>query len=464
MAFEDTTLWVEVKDIINADTERRLYDFRGTVHTEKEDFPVWELSSVELVRDYMKMIGETSKIIFRIGLGDYTNRFYPYRENLEFTVKRIPLKEGKNGPTNDDEVVVTRYKAIFNPANNPQVGGSELETYHTESLNNTEMVEVHLELVNRYVEPLRIKTTSGSFLEYKPEDIIRAVLGGESQKVLVDGKPCIEGFDLVEPDNKEIQPHVILPHGIHVTAVPTYLQENLCGVYNRGLGTFFQVFEKKKFWFVYPTFDYERFDEDVKKVIFYAVPQDKLPQLDKSYKEDGDILKVAVTAQRRYTDTAELNYVNEGSGFRMPDARSFMKKPVKITEDGPVADRIHLNHEVVTKERTDNLNYAPMVKHGPSQNPFKYRTEINRLTMGQIDLVWENADPELIYPGMPCKYLYLNQNKVVSLKGTILFVHAFSARVERYNASAFRTTCRLSIACEPQTKKPDLPDKRAVGD
>ena len=105
-----------------------------------------------------------------------------------------------------------------------------------------------------------------------------------------------------------------------------------------------------------------------------------------------------------------------------------------------------------------------MVKHGPSQNPFKYRTEINRLTMGQIDLVWENADPELIYPGMPCKYLYLNQNKVVSLKGTILFVHAFSARVERYNASAFRTTCRLSIACEPQTKKPDLPDKRAVGD
>lgn len=122
MAFEDSTLWVEVKDIINADIERRLYDFRGTVHTEKEDFPVWELSSVELVRDYMKMIGETSKIIFRIGLGDYTNRFYPYRENLEFTVKRIPLKEGKNGPTNDDEVTVTRYKAIFNPANNPRDG------------------------------------------------------------------------------------------------------------------------------------------------------------------------------------------------------------------------------------------------------------------------------------------------------------------------------------------------------
>ena len=464
MAFEDSTLWVEVKDIIKGVKERRLYDFRGTVHTEKEDFPVWELSSVEVVRDYMKMIAETSKIIFRIGLGDYTNRFYPYRENLEFTVKRVPLREGNNGPTNDDDVVVTRYKAIFNPANNPQVGGSELETYHTESLNNTEMVEVHLELINRYVEPLRIKTTSGSYLKYKPEDIIRAVLGGESQKVLVDGKPCIDGFDLIEPDNKEVQPHVIFPHGLGITSVPTYLHENLCGVYNRGIGTFFQVFKKKKYWFVYPTFDSERFDKDVKKVIFYAVPQDKLPQLDKSFKEEGDILKVAVTAQRRYSDTAELNYLNEGSGFRMPDARSFMKKPVKITPEGPVAVRTQLNHEVVTKERTDNLNYAPMTRNGPSQNPFKYRSEVNRLTMGQIDLVWENADPELIYPGMPCKYLYLNQNKVVALKGTILFVHAFSARVERYNADAFRTTCRLGIACDPQTKKPDLPDKPSVGD
>ena len=156
--------------------------------------------------------------------------------------------------------------------------------------------------------------------------------------------------------------------------------------------------------------------------------------------------------------------MNEGSGYRMPDARAYMKKPVKITENGPQASRAELNHEVIIKERSDGLNYAPVAQGGPSSNPFIERSKILQRSMAQIDLVWENSDPMLIYPGMPCKYIYLSQGKAISLKGTILFVHSFAAKVEKYNASAFRMTCRISIACEAQSKRPELPKKGAIGD
>lgn len=464
MSFESSPLWNEVKTIISSKTKRTLYTYRGTLHTEKEDLPIWELGSIEIVRDYLNMVAETGKVVFQMGLGDYTNRLYPYRDNLELTIKRIPLKDNLNEQVDKSLTLVTKYKAVFNPKNNPQVTASDLESVRSESLNLTDMVEVHLELLNRFVEPLRVKTTSGSFLKYNAESIIRAILGGESLKVLVDGKQAIEGLDLIPPDNKETQPQFNFPHGMHITSVPTFIQENLGGVYNNGIGTFFQVYNKKRLWFIYPTFDTERFDNDVKKVIFYAVNQDRVPQLDRSYQIDGNLVKIVVSAQRRYTDTAELSYINEGSGFRMPDARSYMTKPVIIRIDGPIASRSELNHETVTKDRKDNLNYAPMVRNGPSQNPFKYRSDVNRRSLAQIDLVWENADPELIYPGMPCKYLYMRQGEVMTLKGTILFAHIFHNQAERHHAQPFRTTCRLSISCETQTKKPKLPTKRMIGD
>ena len=460
--FQSSPIWPEVEDILNSGRKKVLFDFKATVHTEKEDFKVFDLNAYEYTRDYLSNIGETAKITFKLGLGDYVNRLFPYRQNLELTIKRTPLDEGGSDRLIDDPILVTRYKAIFNPSQNPPVGGSELESIDIESLNVSDIVEIHLELVDRSLEPLRIKTTGGAYSKVTAEAVIRGLIGGESLKVLVDGKPSIDRLDIVPLDNKETINHIVIQHGMHMTAVPTFLQESV-GIYNRGVGTYFQSYEGKKTWFVYPTYDIERFDGSDKKMIFYAVPQEKLPQLDRSFRKEGDVVKVAITAQRRYTDSAELGQMNEGSGFRMADARSYMAKPVKVTEDGPKAVRNRLNHEVTTKDRTDGLNYAPVVKN-TSSNPFTQRSSVTARSLGQLDIVWENSDASLIYPGMPCKYIYLSQGKAISLKGTILFVHTFIARVEKNNASAFRSTSRISISCEPQTKRPDLPVKDTNGE
>lgn len=463
--FERSSMWSDVEDVIHSTSPQPIYDYKALVHTVKEDIEVWDLFSIETVRDYATKISDSPKILFKIGLGDYVNRLFPYRENLEVTIRKIPLKGNGEERSEKRPVVVTRYKAVFNPGANPQVGGSELETQDPHSLNTQDIVDVMLELVDRSVEFLRIKTTGGSYFNKTYEEMIRGLMGGESVRVLVDGKPCLEGLDLVPPDNNERQSQVILPHGLRLTSLPTYLQENLAGVYNRGIGTYFQIWEKRKTWFIYPLYDIERFDKGDKRAVFYSVPQEKLPGMDRTYVVEGDVLKIISTAQRKYKDSAETDQMNGGSGFRVADARPFMKKPVKIDAGGPIADRGRLNHESVHKGRDDDLNFAPYLNTGATSNPFSLRSVVNSNVMGQIDLVWENSDISLIYPGMPCKYVYLSQGKPISLKGTILFVHEHVYKNDRTRKDAvFRSNARISIVCEPQSKKPELPKVETIGD
>lgn len=453
--FESSTVWMEVKNIISQSRGATLFDIKGILHTEKEDIAVWDINPIITERDYLKSVGDTRIIRFKVPLGDYVNRIHPFRENLEFTIRRTPIATGGDKRKVNSTLSVTRYKAIFNPKNNPPIGASDIQMHNIEDLNRIDLVEVQIELCHRSLEPLRIKSTSGVFQKQTLSSFIKAIMGYEANQITIEGKPCIDAVDIVEPDNDSTLPHITVPAGTRVLNLPTFLQEKV-GVYNRGIGTFFQVYRGKKTIFVYPVYDTERFKGNSPRVIFYAVPQDKLPQLDKSYMEEGDILKIAVTAQRVYTDTAELAMMNGGNGFRMPAAAAFMKKPVVTDETGPKANRARLNHETIIKSRKDGLNYAPVVQKGPSNNPHTQMSRIWKNTLGQLDIVWENADEELIYPGMPCRYIYLSQGKAISVHGTILFVHGLTTREGKLNTQAYRTTLRLTLAIEPFSHVPDI--------
>lgn len=453
--YDSSTVWLEVKNIIAKSTGTSLFDYKGILHTEKEDIGIWDLNPIMTERDYLTNIGDTRVIRFKMPLGDYVNRLHPFRDNLEFTLRRTPIDNAGSSRKVNKEILVTRYKALFNPKNNPPVGASDIEMHHIEDLNRIDLVEVQIELCNRSLEPFRIKTTSGVYQDQNLFNFLKAIIGYESKQVLVDGGPALDAINIVEPDNGGKIPHITIPSGTRVVNLPTFLQGEL-GVYNRGIGTFFQIYRGKRTLFVYPTYDTERFNGKEPRVVFYAVPQDKLPQMDKTYSLEGDILKVAVTAQRVYTDSAEIGMMNAGNGFRMADARSFMKKPVEYDEYGPKANRARVNHEMVIKKRKDGLDYAPVVQGGPSSNPYIQKSKILQNTLGQLDLVWENADEELIYPGMPCRYTYLSQGKAVSVTGTVLFVHGMTTRIGRQNTQSYRTTVRLTLAVEPFKHVPDI--------
>ena len=455
VSIENTSLWADIKDILNSEEKKIKYNIAGTVHTEKDDIKVVKLLAKDIVRDYVNNIGDIVHVEFVVALGDYINLIYPYRANLEFSIQYTPFSINGEKQAENSKINIERYKAVFLVDKNPNYTGTDYERMDYDSLNSLDTVNVFFQLLDRSLEPIRIKTVQGVYRQTTQKKLLHTLISGESMKVRIDGKPAIDGINIVDPDNHEVKKHVIISSGTRLTSLPTFLQEEMGGVYSTGIGNYIQTYDDKKMWFVYPLFKTGRFKTSKDdRVIFYALTQGKYSGTEKTYFKDASVLKIAVTGQRKYQDSADIDYMNRGSGFRMTDARALMKKPIKMTDSGPKFTRGQLNTEVAAGARDDGLNFAPKVK--ASANPFKEYSVVNARNIARVDLVWENANPDLIYPGMPCKYLFLEDNDIIELHGTIGFIQATTALIgQGINGRVYQTNCAVTLLAEqkPNTKK-----------
>lgn len=454
--YESSPMADDVEDIIGSGPKSTVYDYQCTLHTVKDDIKISRLQLMERTRDYYNKVGDSVVVNFMMPLGDYINSLYPYRTNLEFTIKKTIMDASGTERKKETKSITTRWKAIFDVTKNPVVGATEVEAIDATSLNTQKLVDVHLELTDRSMEPLRIKIASGIFHNKTMAEIISGVMMGESNNVLIDGKPGVAGIDLVEPDNTDKVANLMIPPQVKVPNLPTYLQEMCQGVYNGGVATYLQLYEDKKLWFVFPPFDFDRFEKTKgKKVVFYAAPSTKYPKLERTYEIKGDLVRVIVTGDRQYRDGADIDQMNDGSGFRVPDARAFMKSPVALDGKTVKPNRARLNHEVNYGNREDGLNYAPVSLDGPTANPFKYRSRVLQRNTGRVDFVWENGDAELLYPGMPCRFNFLNQGKVQRVDGVLAYVRELTAPITRNNISGYRSNLHLVISTKTREDIPD---------
>lgn len=449
MELEKTPIWADVKKVLNDGPKPIRYEYVAKLHTEVNDINLMKVVMVDIVRDFVNNIGDTIFIEVMIPLGDYVKDLYPYRTNLELTLIRKQLFEVGDIVPKDAVIEQERYKAVFLPGENVHPNASDYAQIDRQSLNLMDIRHVKFQLMNRSLEPIRIKTTGGIFKNSRNEDVIRSVIMNESNKILLDGKPCCDGIQMVPSDNQEVKRHVVIPQGTLIPGLPTFCHEKMNGVYTAGIGTYFQTYNQKRLWFVYPLFNTQRFNENVNKAVFFAVPTHRFTAIERTYRKQGTVVYILTTSTKVYKDHAETEYMDKGVGFRMTDARPMMKKPVKITTDGPVGMRGNLNNEVSIKSRVDDLNFAPVAETTISSNPFAQYSRILQRNGGRLDLVWENADIREIYPGMPCKYVFMVDNVLKEVKGVVLFCHGV-AQMENKGVSdnVHRMHCQITLFVE----------------
>jgi hypothetical protein len=90
-----------------------------------------------------------------------------------------------------------------------------------------------------------------------------------------------------------------------------------------------------------------------------------------------------------------------------------------------------------------------------SQNPYLEYTKLAYKSTARLDLVWENCKHELIYPGMPCKYVYYEGDDLVQLEGVVLHVHVMISLSGNISTSyKHATSASLTLAVKPNPKKP----------
>lgn len=431
MVVKDSPIQKEIDKIINSDYPVRKYYYIGILHTEVDDINITKVISLDVVRDYEKNFADYIRIAIKVPRGVYSNKIYPFKSNLEFTLYRIGV--GESNPSSDDPTpmnsssrMFSRYKAILDPSKLPQVTGQDSELHGTQSQDILELLDIEIQLVNRSLEPLRIKTVGGVYKDFNIKQFLTAIISTESNKILVDGKPILDSIDIeLENLNKDTVKDLIIPHGTHLYDLPAFLQNKGPGLYSSGAGNYFQTYRGKKTWFVYPLYNTDRFNTDQVTMIFYNVPRG-MPFIEKTFRYEGNTFYCITTGDIKYNEDGESMYMNKGSGVRSTEAKSFMLKPVILDKEGPKTSRVNLNVEVTQKDRKDNLNYGPVTKDRISSNPLKDYTEVCKRSGSLFTLQWDHGDFMEFYPGMPCKVVYLHGKSLREVKGVILHIHAFS--------------------------------------
>lgn len=457
---KNKALWLDIEDIIypkkDEGPRENSYTHRLVIHTPTEDVEVYKFDTLDISRDYVKNISEFILARCYLTMGVYLQKVAQYREILEASWYKIPVRSDNGAVRTDKNRTVRRYRAIFRTDLNKIDSGTEAGMLSASAKDVTGVAQIFLELHSREFEVLMVKTTSGTFQNKQYEDLLRGIIVSESEKITIAGKPVLNAIDIYPADNKKANKCTIIPSLTPIVNLPTYLQEQMNGMYAYGIGTFIQYYRGKTTWYVYPLYNVNRFEEDIYKAVFYSLPANIYSGIDRTYVENGKTLKVAVSGQKLYKDNGELGMINDGAGIRMSDQSAMMKKPWTIDGDkGPKGVSNKLNNEFIVKNRSDGLNFAKYRKNDSTSNPFHESSRIAFHQTAQVDLEWQNGDIDLLYPGMPIKYVFIEEGNRREIKGVLLNAYSVTANQSQTigGSGHFMTTVVVSLAVQPYRRK-----------
>ena len=429
MSVENSQLSPDIEDIIAnpKDEYKPIFNFETKLHTDEKDLDYTDgivLIDIHIVRDYVNNISDYIEVKLSIPVGTFLYDVYDKLDNIEVTV--ITTKQlTKNGTP---FTVKERYKAIYLLDKNTNIPNTIRQS--KDDLNNQIPLIITFQLLDRSVETLRIKTTQGNFdqgingnSDMGIVPFLKSIISEQSNKILIENKPSLDGIDIEEPDNKDKLKAITLPTNTRIIEIPEIIQEKNIGVYNGGLGCYIQkfgtdYFTYKKNLFIYSLFNDEKFKTADFKTIFFIPVTSSHSGGDNTYKYKDKIIRILPHSSNKIADNKETSVMSSGSGFRMSNANSYMKKPVTMTEDGPVFARTQLASEVIYKDRLDGLNFSP--NKSVSNNQFKLTSDLLRKNGNYIKLEVSNFDHDFLFPAAKCKMLYEDKNnQITELYGVV---------------------------------------------
>lgn len=451
MEIEKTALWVSVNKILDSKyktgTMSVYSSFNMVVHTKDHDFRVQKVLNVDVSADYVNNYSDIITVDFLMLLSDYKMKLFPQLNNLEATLSRTFL----SGVGGTDKPVISnqRFKLVFLPNSNVKLKSTLVDSASKLTTDNLGFIEVSCQLINRNIEPVKLKTFSGIMKGYLTDDILKSVISKELSKITVDGKVCIDRVDVVATDNKQPSKHAVIPTGTSIINIPTYLHEKMNGVYNTGIGTYITNFKNKNVFFVYPTHKTDITNSENITLSLYVVPENKLGVNDISYNLDGKSLSILGHTLDSFASDSDSKLLSGGVGFDMLHAKPIMNKPVEMTLDGPMGSPEKLNYRVANEDRPDNFNYAPKINSVSSNNPFREYSNINKVSGNIVRFLWSYANDTLLYPGAPVTLYTVSEGKIKKYKGILQGYHS----AYMFEGKAIKDTryqCKCVLTCYVQ--------------
>ena len=436
----DSAIWKEVNQIATDGSNPVHFKWRCELLINDDIIEPTKLISLDTKRQYNSQFADETIVKVLLPQGIFAHKVFPNRDILKVAVYKEPIGELNNEDDLDVEITSNVYRGVLIDPNSDLLETPSANISNEETSDLGGVQEYNIQLVDLAAEQLRLKTVGGIYREMSPTEVLRGVLTIVSGGLDLDEESSLRGVDIVEGDNTERRDHTIIPQGTPAIKFPKYLQEHAGGIYSSGLGYYLQ----DRIWYVYPEFNIKRFELEPRNLTVFNIPKNRLPEVERTYITDGDRLTIIATGETKHIDDSENLQHNEGNGVRFLDANRVIGSWRRVKENQASISRVDNMHEFVLKERKVGLNNAPISPRRITANPFFETSQISRRLGTFVQTHWENANAELIYPGMPVKYVYLDGDVISEVYGIVIGADHYVSLLGK-GISAIRYRCDVVL-------------------
>lgn len=320
-----------------------------------------------------------------------------------------------------------------------------------------QLVDINVQLIEDVVYEMDLTATGGVIRDTSFKDILSYFLSHklkevEIKKTLLDLRyNRVRGVDVVPPHNTKKPEFVLIPSNTLITDIPHLLQKNH-GIYSSGMGYYFQ----DGWWHVYPLFDTTRFEKVKKSLTLLCVPKEELPTSEKTYLYRDEQLYVFSTGQRMVVDLSDEMGQQLGTVTRWWTSSDLLDSMYKIKDNKATPALDETMRTMTMRRRTDKRNRVVQPDGNFTDNPYLL-TSKNMLARGRyLTTSWDSCDQTLLYPGMPSKILYVENDELVEVKGTLLKADIdIKPATEGYTDNTFKSSALLTFFIEDDEKRLD---------
>lgn len=416
MAVDATLMFNEVDLITKSGLSRSNFRLELQILINDEWISPTLIEHYSVERDYENGWGEQIMVTLMFGLGTYTYKLLPNRDNLLVEFRFIPLKLDSAERTTEVNTIVERYRGILVSQENQGLTGKHSQATTEEMLNRAGPVSIEMQLIDEINYKIRMIQVGRLFNKIAPVDALVLMLIEESKKLGGNDSQRILGVDVTPGYSKEVRNVLSIEHGKPLTQVPLIIQNEEGGVYPTGLGRFVQ----NQYWWIYPLYDVERVNKKLRRLVIYNVPTNRLDGSERTYRLEDDQVIVLATGDAKSFDPSMFAHLNMGNGLRFTDARKLMDGFGVAKDNRMLVDRATNLFEVTGRKLATGMNNVVWSKDRSTGNPLKQYSDLAR-TNGQFAmLVWRHGDIDLLMPGMPVEYRTVHDDELKTFKGVLL--------------------------------------------
>lgn len=395
----------EVAKIANAKIATPYHSWICDIYVNGKAYRMPVVLETSVERNYIENVADIFKVTVKCDLALYNSVIYPNRHILKATLIRKPSYVKGSGTTFDALYQVEQYIArLTGTASGTMVGENPFATSMTQT-NQHSLTDIQLQLMSPVIARLRNMYYGTNHRNTSAIDVIRTALTAYSTDPGDRSGESVAGVDVADGYSTVVHDQIRVPHDLPYIDLPGYVDRYSDSVYSTG----FSYYLQRKHWYIFSPYDVKRYERGQysKSLTIINVPSYQLPGIEKTYRDTGTQLIIIANGQTKQLDQTERASTNIGTGARFVDANQAVD-----ASDTYSGGKVNFNPDQIVNEFTTQSRQADEMNRlntnaGITGNPRREMGLMAKNNGSLVGVVWDMSAPDLLYPGMPVKYIYM---------------------------------------------------------